>query len=169
MAPTPTITIPVLRGLVARQDVTVTVAPTVPTTTVTVVPDSTNTYNTTTSLGPGAIAGIVIGVVVGLLLLYWLFRSCNKPARAPDSNRQGWYDDGRGDAHAHAHGHRHHHNHHGSRSRSRSHHHRHRSVTPVVLEEKPRRPSATYVVDGRRSRSQRRSRSRSASRGYYVS
>ncbi|KAK0729641.1 hypothetical protein B0H67DRAFT_3678 [Lasiosphaeris hirsuta] len=162
MAPTPTI--PLLGAIVGRQGVTVTVAPSVPTTTVTVVPDNTNTYTTTSgsSLGPGAIAGIVIGVIVGLLLLWWLFRMCNKPARAPDSDRQGWYDDGRGGAHAHGH---HHHSHsrghRGSRSRSRSHHHHRRSITPVVLEEKPRRPSATYVVDGRRSRS--------ASRGYYVS
>lgn len=118
----------------------------------------------------GAIVGIVIGVVVAILIIWWIVRSCSQPAKAPDNERQGWYDDGRTrhGRHDHSRSRSHH-------SPSRHHHHHHRRSStprPVVLEEKyvPRRPSATYVYDDRprRSRSHGRSRSRSAN-GYYVS
>ena len=166
MAPTPTKTLPLrLSGIFARQTTT-----TSPTSTVTVAPPANNNNSSGSSLDTGAIVGIVIGVVVAILLIIWVVRSLSAPTKAPDTDRQGWYDDDQPRRHHH-----HHHHNRGHRSRSRSHHshRRHRSSTPrpVVLEEKDayvRRPSATYVInDAGRSRSQGRSRSRS--RGYYAS
>ncbi|CAK7233793.1 hypothetical protein SCUCBS95973_008716 [Sporothrix curviconia] len=59
-------------------------------------PASTVTVVTTTSSGSsglsgGAIAGIVIGSVVGFLLLLWIIRSCFNLGAPPD--REAWYDD----------------------------------------------------------------------------
>ena len=186
MAPTPpTATLPLAalpHAVLPRQDA----AP--PTATVTVVPSgNTNTNNdngsssSNNSLDTGAIVGIVIGVIVAILLIVWAIKSLSgKPA--PDSDRQGWYDDDneppRSRRHHHHHNHGGHGGHGGHRSRSRSHHshhHRHRSRTPrpVVVEKDnyvPVQPPAAYVYPpdgGRRSRSQRRSRSRSG--GYYAS
>jgi len=176
MAPTPTATLPLaalLHAVLPRQDA----AP--PTATVTVVPggntnNNDNGSSSSNSLDTGAIVGIVIGVIVAILLIVWAIKSLSgKPA--PDSDRQGWYDDEpRSRKHHHHHG-----GHGGHQSRSRSHHshhHRHRSRTPrpVVVEKDNyvpvQSPATAYVYPpdgGRRSRSQRRSRSRSG--GYYAS
>ncbi|KAH7153201.1 hypothetical protein EDB81DRAFT_449613 [Dactylonectria macrodidyma] len=68
--------------LVQRQDA--------PTATVTVIADSGN--GTKTGLTGGAIAGIVIGSVVGILLLIWIIRSCFNLG-APPQEREKWYRD----------------------------------------------------------------------------
>ncbi|KAH7133239.1 hypothetical protein B0J13DRAFT_561903 [Dactylonectria estremocensis] len=68
--------------LVQRQDA--------PTATVTVFADSGN--GTRTGLTGGAIAGIVIGSVVGVLLLIWIIRSCFNLG-APPQEREKWYRD----------------------------------------------------------------------------
>lgn len=106
-------------------------------------------------LSGGAIAGIVIGSVVGILLLLWIFKSCSNLGKPPQEKRDpAWYDDV-------------------SAQRSRSRHsqrvsrgsyyvqetHPRRSsrevrvIQPVYVE--PRRPSRSYAVDrdGRRGRS----------------
>lgn len=55
------------------------------TATVTVVADSNTDGNKTSTLNGGAIAGIVIGSVVGILLLIWVIKSCfNFGAPRPD-------------------------------------------------------------------------------------
>ncbi|KUI67755.1 Spherulin-4 [Cytospora mali] len=47
-----------------------------------------------TSLSGGAIAGIVIGSIVGFLLLLWVFRSCSNLGGPPQESRDpAWYDD----------------------------------------------------------------------------
>lgn len=56
-----------------------------PTATVTVVADSGTESDSASSLNGGAIAGIVIGSVIGFLLLIWVLRSCfNFGAPGPD-------------------------------------------------------------------------------------
>ncbi|KAK0659459.1 hypothetical protein QBC41DRAFT_47203 [Cercophora samala] len=119
-------------------------------------------------LGTGAIVGIVIGTIAGLLLLWWIIRSCTKPNR-PDPDRQGWYDDtpprrSRSRS-THSHRHHHHHGHHHSRSHST----RRSTSRPVILQEKPagryaipvQAPQQAYVYP-----SATRSRSRSQGRYY---
>ena len=185
MAPTPTL--PLLADLLPRQDVFV--PP--PTATITVVPEAPNNNNDSGGGGgpdTGAIVGIVIGVVVAIILIWWIVRSLSTgrtAAPAPDSDRQGWYDDRPGAMHGRASSRGRHHHHHRSRSGHRHHHghrhshSRHRSSTPrpvVVVDDKdlysggaPRRPSSAYVVptgEVRRSRSHGR---RSRSPGYYAS
>ncbi|KAK4177907.1 hypothetical protein QBC36DRAFT_123489 [Triangularia setosa] len=116
-------------------------------------------------LDSGAIVGIVLGTIAGILLLWWIIRSCTKPAR-PDTDRQGWYDDTppRRSRSRSTHSHRYHHHHgrHHSRSHSRSHSRRSTS-RPVILQEKPvtgyavQAPQQAYVYPSRsRSRSQGR-------------
>lgn len=122
------------------------------------------------NLSGGAIAGIVIGSIVGFLLLLWIFKSLSNLGAPPQEKRDpAWYDD---DV---------------SATRSRSRHGRRASrgsyyvqetrprrssrevmrvVQPVYVE--PRRPSRTYVVD-KEGRQGRRGRSRSTRRSYYVS
>lgn len=171
MAPTPTLPGGISR-LLGRQEE--------PTATVIIQSDTTTGSSSNSGLDGGAIAGIVIGSVVGILLIWWIIRACTQPrgraALGPDASRQGWYDDttmppprSRSRSVSHERRSHHHHHHDGRRSSSR-HHSRRRSSTsrPVVLEEKyaaPRRPSATYVyapAEGRRSRSRSQGR-------YYVS
>ncbi|CAP62036.1 uncharacterized protein PODANS_5_805 [Podospora anserina S mat+] len=120
-------------------------------------------------LDTGAIVGIVIGTIAGILLLWWIIRSCTKPNSRPDPDRQGWYDDTppRRSRSRSTHSHRHHHHH--GRHHSRSHSRRRSTSRPVILE-KPARgyaipvaPQQAYVYP-----SAGRSRSRSQGR-YYAS
>ncbi|KAK4039190.1 hypothetical protein C8A01DRAFT_47325 [Parachaetomium inaequale] len=166
MAPTPTLPEAVFR-LLARQQ---------PTTTV-VVDNGGGGSTSNSGLDGGAIAGIVIGTIVGILLIWWIIRACTQP-KQPDASRQGWYDDtappprgsrSRSRSASYGGGGYHHHRHHGHHHSARRSHSRRRSSTPrpVVLEEKyaavgvPRRPSATYAyapAEGRRSRSRSQGR-----------
>lgn len=132
--------------------------------------DDNNDPDDASTLSGGAIAGIVIGSIAGLLLLIWIFRSCSNLGAPPTDdkpNGKAWYDGVRGEEPPrHIGGVRH------SRSRSRHSHSRHRGHShhrshsrkssmrevPVVVAE------PAYVYDDRRGRSGRRSRSRSVSR-----
>jgi len=129
------------------------------------------------TLSGGAIAGIVIGSIVGFLLLIWIFRSCSNLGAPPSSNEhprdQAWYDGVRDEYPArHTKPHRTH-----SRSRSRhshhSHHHHHRrsgsemrEVQPVTVirSASPRAPPVVY--DDRARSSRRDSRRERRSRDY---
>lgn len=111
------------------------------------------------NLSGGAIAGIVIGSVVGVLLLIWIVRSCFNLG-APPQEREKWYRDAPPPHHHRSHS-RHHH-----RSRSRG-----VEVPPAIYVQqsrsrsRSRRPSATYVVpEEKRGRSGGRRQSGS----YYV-
>jgi len=115
----------------------------------------------TTTLSGGAIAGIVIGSVFGVLILLWILYSCTNLG-APPTKRETWYDDVKPDHHHHHHSPHRHHTHH-------RHHRTERSVRPVVLTDhssrSPRRPSPAHWHEHRgRSRSGSRRRS---SRGHY--
>lgn len=148
-------------------------------TTTVVVSDGTS-GNSSRTLSGGAIAGIVVGSIVGFLLLLWIIRSCSNlgrpggwggtfgeqekpPPRGPDP---AYYrQESRRASH---------HSHHGHRSRSRSHydHSPRRStsraveVEPVYVSRgrsQPRAPQPVYVAQD--TRQPRRSRRRS---DYYV-
>ncbi|KAK3376561.1 hypothetical protein B0T24DRAFT_618977 [Lasiosphaeria ovina] len=162
MAPTKTLP-PRLADLTVRQAAGATV-------TVTAQTNSDSSGSSSSSLSGGEIAGIVIGTIAGLLLIWWVVRTLSgnkeKPSPPPDRNRQGWYDDEPTVRRSRSRGHSH--------SQQRHHHHHHRRGSGVVFEEKdvayaPRRPSATYVNPERRPRSTGRSRSRSDSGRYYTS
>lgn len=185
MAPTPTL--PLLHDLLARQNppaATVTVFSDPPNAGPTIVATDSTSSGRKSGPDTGAIVGIVIGTIVGILLIWWIVKSLagnNKTAaKAPDTDRQGWYDDRAGAVHGRtsSRGHSHH-----RRSRSRDHHrahrhhNRHRSSTPrpvVVVDDKqlygePRRPSGAYVVPMREvRRSTSRGQARSRSPGYYA-
>ena len=158
--------------------------------TVTVVTDTDETTtevndpDDASTLSGGAIAGIVIGSIAGLILLIWIFKSCSNLGAPPTAPSKGpaWYDGvtdnnppvrpggppvarsrSRHSHHSHA---RHHHHHSHSRSPRRS--AEVREVRPVTVVRPPQ--PAAYAVYGRddvrrgRSRSHHRSRSRSHSR-----
>ncbi|KAK4184294.1 hypothetical protein QBC35DRAFT_60770 [Podospora australis] len=117
-------------------------------------------------LDTGAIVGIVIGSIAGILLLWWIIKSCTKP-RVRSGDRQGWYDDSRPRPRSRSRSrsaHRHHHHHHHSRRRSSG-----SRVRPVVYQEKvagyavPAQPAQAYVYPSRS-----RSRSQGRARGYYT-
>jgi hypothetical protein len=154
-------------------------------TTVTVVADPTNTNgngdanvdddhaDSAQTLTGGAIAGIVIGSIAGLLLLIWIFRSCSNlgapPGASENPGGQAWYDGVRDEyPPRHTKGHR-------TRSRSHSrhshhshHHHHHprrsgsvvREVQPVAVmrSASPRAPPVVYDDRARRGRRERRER-----------
>lgn len=71
------------------------------------------------NLSGGAIAGIVIGSVVGVLLLIWIVRSCFNLG-APPTDREPWYREKPSRHHHHHHRHRSPHYHSHSRSRRSS-------------------------------------------------
>ncbi|KAK3381131.1 hypothetical protein B0H63DRAFT_474971 [Podospora didyma] len=150
-----------------------------PTATIVIQPGDTTTTTTTNNdptsaqtLSGGAIAGIVIGSIAGLLLLIWIIRSCTNlgapPVKSDHVASGAWYDGVRDEYPAR------HRSHSRSRSRSHSHapshHHHHRrsstevrEVRPVavVRSHSPRAPAYVYEGDRRHSRRERRSRSRS--------
>ena len=132
------------------------------------------------TLTGGAIAGIVIGSIAGLLLLIWIFRSCSNlgapPNAPPNPGGRAWYD-GVGGSPAPALTH--------SRSRSReprrshsrrSHHHHHHRHSPSgsyrrsgegvreVREVREVRPVAVVRGHSPYRHEERRSRSRSHGR-----
>ncbi|KAK5662233.1 hypothetical protein OQA88_8138 [Cercophora sp. LCS_1] len=89
---TPTRTLLTPPSLVNRQaDTTVTVV---------TAPDNTNSRDNgptdAQTLTPGAIAGIVIGSIVGFVLLVWIFRSCSNlgapPGASANPGGKAWYD-----------------------------------------------------------------------------
>jgi hypothetical protein len=125
------------------------------TVTVTAAPAGDNT-SSGSQLSGGAIAGIVVGSIIGFLLLLWIIRSCFNLGAPPGQQRDAWYNDL---PRRHSHSLRY--SQHSSRSRSRR---RRSSTRPVVIEEKTtrnlRRPDDVLVHDSRRG---------SRGRGYYTS
>jgi hypothetical protein len=123
------------------------------------------------TLSGGAIAGIVLGSIAGLLLLIWIFRSCSNlgapPGASENPGGKAWYDGVRDEyPPRHTSPYR-------TRSRSRHSHHSHRSrshhrrsgsavreVTPVAVmrSASPRAPPVVYDDRARRGRRERRSR-----------
>jgi hypothetical protein len=122
------------------------------------------------TLDGGAIAGIVIGSIVGVLLLIWIFRSCSNfgapPVKGENPSGRAWYDGVQAEPYPREPRRS------GSRHRSRSHSHHSRRPSAEVREYTTAVPVAapapTYVYQNdtrnvRRGRS-RDHRSRSASR-----
>jgi len=131
------------------------------------------------TLTGGAIAGIVIGSIVGLLLLFWIFRSCSNlgapPNAPPNPSGRAWYDGvgGQGPAprsrsreprrsHSRRSGGHHHHHHSHSHSRHRSTSRGYRGsgeeVREVVRPVAVVRGASPYRYEERRSRSRSHSR-----------
>ncbi|PQK14803.1 hypothetical protein BB8028_0005g03260 [Beauveria bassiana] len=120
------------------------------TTTVTVTSNPNNGNGGGSTLDGGAIAGIVIGSIVGFLLLVWIIRSCfNLGGPSPTPEVEPWY--GR---HSEP---KHYHRHHHRRPRSRRPRSRSSSIT---LQPPP------VVVRQERSGGRRSSRSRSVYNTY---
>lgn len=135
-------------------------------TTTTVVATWGGDSSSSNNLSSGAIAGIVIGSIVGFLLLLWIIRSCSNLGRPgawgntfgeqekppfsgpPPTYYHQEYSDG---------SRRHHHRHHsrGRRSRSRHSHHERsprRSVSRQVYVQQPIEPHPVYYArDARRA------------------
>ncbi|KAH7305601.1 hypothetical protein B0I35DRAFT_113637 [Stachybotrys elegans] len=108
--------------------------------------DTSDQSASSSNLSGGAIAGIVIGSIFGVLLLWWIFRSCGSgfgfgARTTPAPPPAGYY---------------HHEKHHGrgrSRSSHRRHHHHHSprrsgSLRPVVIETHSAVPRAPAPVHG---------------------
>ncbi|KAM3545555.1 hypothetical protein ARSEF1564_001549 [Beauveria bassiana] len=120
------------------------------TTTVTVTSNPNNGNGGGSTLDGGAIAGIVIGSIVGFLLLVWIIRSCFNPGGpSPTPEVEPWY--GR---HSEP---KHYHRHHHRRPRSRRPRSRSSSITL---------PPPPVVVRQERSGGRRSSRSRSVYNTY---
>lgn len=122
------------------------------TTTVTVTADNSDGDGTSTLTG-GAIAGIVIGSVVGVLLLIWVIRSCFNLG-APPQEREGLYH------HIEPTRNRHHSRHH-SRPRSYSYTSEVSRPAPVIVADTGRAGSSQrqptyYYSDDRRGRRYKR-------------
>ncbi|KAK7723801.1 hypothetical protein SLS64_000132 [Diaporthe eres] len=144
--PSPTLVDGATRVLRARQS----------TVTVTAPADTSDQSASSTNLSGGAIAGIVVGSIAGLLLLLWIFRSFSNLGGPPQDEKRepAWYDDvgaGRGRARssrAHSRGRR------GSYYARKVHAPRRsgsrevRTVQPVVYAAEPRRPSRTHDKHG---------------------
>ncbi|KAJ9132298.1 hypothetical protein NKR19_g9369 [Coniochaeta hoffmannii] len=122
--------------------------------------------NNTQTMSGGAIAGIVIGSIVGILLLIWIFRSFSNmgapTVKGENPSGRAWYDGVEAEPYPR---HRSH-----SRHRSRSHSRRpsrevreYATAVPVVAQPAPTYVYETDVRKSRRGRS-RDHRSRSASR-----
>ncbi|KAK3998007.1 hypothetical protein QBC44DRAFT_314777 [Cladorrhinum sp. PSN332] len=123
-------------------------------------------------LDAGAIVGIVLGTIAGILLLGWIIYACSRPRGARGAgprHRDEWYDEpaprrsrSRSASRHSRRGHHHHHHHSSGRRRSTS--------RPVVLEEKiaygvpVAAPAAVYYSGD--SSARRASRSRSRGRYY---
>ena len=128
-----------------------------------------------TNLTGGAIAGIVIGSVVGFLILLWIIRSCMNLRKPKDWGQTFGEPDPVPDRHAYRHAY--HHETHGSRPRHGHHHHHHHhhsrsprrsveirevaAVRPVRYQSRgrsPGAPPAAYYPHGARE-ARRHSRS----------
>lgn len=111
-----------------------------------------------TSLGGGAIAGIVVGSIVGFILLVWLIWSCMRLGASPSRGGMGEADYSP--------------ERHGSYSPHRHHHHRRHHRRHPRREVREYRTTTPIVVDGRRRSvsvsSPQRAHTRSRSRGRAV-
>lgn len=126
------------------------------------------------TLSGGAIAGIVIGSIAGLLLLIWIFRSCSNlgapPNAPPNPGGRAWYDGVGGQGPAprsrsreprRSHSRHHHHSRHShSRHRSGSRGYREAEVVEVGRPVAVVRGGSPYRYEERRSRSRSHSRAR---------
>lgn len=141
--------------------------PAIPTTTIEFAPTRvlprqetvtvTSQSNESSSLGGGAIAGIVVGSIAGLILLIWLIWSCMRLGAPPSRGGMGEADYSPDYYGSHS-PHRHHHH--------RRHHRRHprrevreyRTTTPVVVDSGRRR--SVSVSSPHRAHTRSRSRGR---------